>query len=237
MGTTNPPKCLLTIFRSACSDSTSNDHDRSRSQGVDTGQPERDCGKKPGAIGFLDTESCRISSLRLFTRREPSAAPGNERGRNTDTLEHRDNGRAKARKATNSRPSGFSARTPKRYAFVQLVSGYTNSVEAFASLSGESYSLAQDVACSAVITTGGRMEWAGVPGSFCVPSLCAAPCGRWDAAASMVVNGQVRTCPSMEKTGFGGRACWSYATGSTLSFLAELVELASGFLCAGSAGT
>ena len=89
--------------------------------------------------------------------------------------------------------------------------------------------MAQDVACSAVIAAGGRIEWAGVPGSFCVPSLCAAPCGRWGAAASMVVNGQVRTCPSMEKPGFGGRACWSHATGKTLSFLAELVKLASGF--------
>lgn len=40
-------------------------------------------------------------------------------------------------------------------------------------LSRGSLSLAQDVACSAVITTIGRIEWAGVPGSFyvlrCVP--------------------------------------------------------------------
>ena len=45
-------------------------------------------------------------------------------------------------------------------------------------------SLAQDVACSAVIAAGGRIEGAGVPESFCVPSLCAAPCGRWGAARS-----------------------------------------------------
>ena len=100
-------------------------------------------------------------------------------------------------------PAGFPASPPRHQSvtFLSILSPDTRLLGGFfVSLTGV-LSLAQDVACSAVIAAVGRIEWAGVPGSFYVPSLCAAPCGRWGVAASVVVNGQVRTCPGMTKPG------------------------------------